>query len=87
MSHAWNACGSHIPQGFKSPILRHSRTPGPRTGGSVVSGFPCHVPLDWDAMQTLRDSLSSDRDRAVFDDLAAARPTVWVPDHLSLIHI
>mgnify|MGYP006876575472 CR=1 FL=1 len=23
MSHAWNACGSHIPQGFKSPILRH----------------------------------------------------------------
>ncbi|WP_291479556.1 D-serine ammonia-lyase [Corynebacterium sp.] len=32
-------------------------------------------------MQTLRDSLSSDRDRAVFDDLAAARPTVWVPDH------
>ena len=22
MSHAWNACGSHIPRGFKSHILR-----------------------------------------------------------------
>ncbi len=27
MSHAWNACGSHIPQGFKSPILRHWEIP------------------------------------------------------------
>ena len=27
MSHAWNACGSHIPQGFKSPILRHWEVP------------------------------------------------------------
>ncbi|WP_145941411.1 D-serine ammonia-lyase [Corynebacterium glyciniphilum] len=31
-------------------------------------------------MQTLRDALSSNRDRAVFDDLVAGRPTVWVPD-------
>jgi D-serine dehydratase len=34
-------------------------------------------------MQTLRDSLPSDHDRAVFDDLAAARPTVWVPSRPS----
>ena len=26
MSHAWNACGSHIPQGFKSPILRQRKS-------------------------------------------------------------
>lgn len=32
-------------------------------------------------MQTLRDSLSSDRARVVFDDLVAGRPTVWVPGH------
>ncbi len=31
-------------------------------------------------MQTLRGSLSSDRARAVFDDLVAGRPTVWVPE-------
>ncbi|OLT53653.1 D-serine ammonia-lyase [Corynebacterium sp. CNJ-954] len=30
-------------------------------------------------MQTLRDALSSDRDRAAFDDLSAGRPTVWIP--------
>ncbi len=33
MSHAWNACGSHIPQGFKSPILRHiSHSEAPALG-------------------------------------------------------
>lgn len=31
-------------------------------------------------MQTLRDSLPSDHDRAVFDDLTAGRPTVWTPN-------
>lgn len=29
----------------------------------------------------LRDRLTTAGDRKVFDDLVAARPTVWAPDH------
>lgn len=31
-------------------------------------------------MHSLRDALTTDADRAVFDDLVAGRPTVWRPD-------